>query len=86
MPKYAIHVYDEDKYASDPDPKITNLLFENNRITNTQDNAAIIISAGGSNNLGIEINGVAIRNNLIINTGGGGDGITIRYDGIVRNI
>ena len=80
--KYGIHVYDENKYGHAA--RITNLLVENNTVIGSQSRSGIIISAGESTASGIEIDGVVIRNNIVINNGE--DGITIRYYGRVRNV
>jgi parallel beta-helix repeat protein len=84
--KYSIHIYDEDKYNStgEPNPKITNLLVENNVIDASQSRSGVIISGGDDSKPPIEINGVLIRNNLILNNSSGG--ITLQYDGWIKNI
>lgn len=84
--KYSIHIYDEDKYDStgEPNPKITNLLVENNVIDASQSRSGVIISGGDDSKPPIEINGVLIRNNLILNNSSGG--VTLQYDGWIRNI
>jgi hypothetical protein len=80
--KYGIHIYDEEKYSDEGHVSITNLLVENNTVLNAG-SAGIIISAGESTSLGIEIDGVLVRNNIIVSNN---DGITIRYYGSVRNV
>jgi len=80
--KYGIHVYDENKYNHTA--QITNLLIENNTVINSQTRSGIIISAGESLGSAILIDGVVVRNNILINNGS--DGISIRYYGTVRNI
>jgi parallel beta-helix repeat protein len=84
--KYSVHIYDEDKYNStgEPRPKITNLLVENNVIDASQTRSGVIISGGDGSKPPIEINGVLIQNNLLLNHSGGG--IILQYDGWVKNI
>lgn len=84
--KYAVHIYDEDKYGSSGEgsPKIRNLLVENNVIDGSQTRSGIVISGGDYSEPPIEINGVLIRNNLILNNATGG--ITLQGDGRIRNI
>jgi parallel beta-helix repeat protein len=82
MSKYGIHIYDENKYSHTT--RITNLLVENNTVSGSQSRSGIIVSAGESTSLGIEIDGVVIRNNVVLNHAD--DGITIRYYGSVRNV
>ena len=84
--KYSIHIYDEDKYKStgELNPKITNLLVENNVIDASQSRSGVIISGGDGSKPPIEINGVLIRNNLIMNNSSGGIGL--QYDGWIKNI
>jgi parallel beta-helix repeat protein len=82
MSKYGIHIYDENKYSRTA--RITNLLVENNTVSGSHGRSGIIVSAGESTSLGIEINGVVIRNNVVFNNAE--DGITIRYYGSVRNV
>jgi len=84
--KYSVHIYDEDKYNSkgEPHPRITNLLVENNVIDGSQSRSGIVISGGDYSKPPIEINGVLIRNNLILNNSTGG--ITLRRDGWIKNI
>jgi hypothetical protein len=82
--KYGIHIYDEEKY--DTHAFIKNLLVENNTVVGSETRAGIIISAGESNSLAIDIDGVTVRNNIVMKTAGGGDGITIRLYGKVRNV
>jgi hypothetical protein len=84
--KYSIHIYDEDKYGSSGErcPKITNLLVENNVIDGSQTRSGIILSGGDYSEPPIEINGVLIRNNLILNNSTGG--ITLQGDGRIKNI
>jgi hypothetical protein len=83
---YSVHIYDEDKYDStgEPNPKITNLMVENNVIDGSQSRSGIVISGGDYSKLPIEINGVLIRNNLILNNSTGG--ITLKGDGWIKNI
>lgn len=80
--KYGIHIYDEKKY--DHPTKITNLLVEHNTVDGSKSRSGIIISAGESIDYSIEIDGVVVRNNVVINNAE--DGITIRYYGKVRNV
>jgi len=80
--KYGIHVYDENKYNHSA--RITNLLVENNNVIGSESRSGIIISAGESTSKSIEIDGVVVRNNIVINNAQ--DGITIKYYGSVRNI
>jgi hypothetical protein len=84
--KYSVHIYDEDKYGSSGEryPKITNLLVENNVIDGSQTRSGIILSGGDYSEPPIEINGVLIRNNLILNNSTGG--ITLQGDGRIKNI
>lgn len=84
--KYSVHIYDEDKYNSkgEPHPKITNLLVENNVIDGSRSRSGIVISGGDYSKPPIEINGVLIRNNLILNNSTGG--ITLQRDGWIKNI
>ena len=84
--KYSVHIYDEDKYGSSGEryPKITNLLVENNVIDGSQSRSGIILSGGDYSKPPIEINGVLIRNNLILNNTTGG--ITLQGDGRIKNI
>ena len=84
--KYSVHIYDEDKYGSSGEryPKITNLLVENNLIDGSQSRSGIVISGGDDSKPPIEINGVLIRNNLILNNSTGG--ITLQGDGWIKNI
>jgi len=82
MNKHGIHIYDENKYNHTA--RITNLLVENNTVIGSKSRSGIIISAGESTRLGIEIDGVVIRNNIVLNNAE--DGITIRYYGSVRNV
>ena len=84
--KYSVHIYDEDKYDSSGEqyPKITNLLVENNLIDGSQSRSGIVISGGDYSEPPIEINGVLIRNNLILNNWTGG--IRFQGDGWIKNI
>jgi hypothetical protein len=84
--RYSIHIYDEDKYGSSGEryPKITNLLVENNLIDGSQSRSGIVISGGDYSKPPIEINGVLIRNNLILNNST--CGISLVYDGWIKNI
>jgi hypothetical protein len=83
---YSVHIYDEDKYDStgEPNPKITNLMVENNVIDGSQSRSGIVISGWDYSKPPIEINGVLIRNNLILNNSTGG--ITLKGDGWIKNI
>lgn len=83
---YSVHIYDEDKYNStgEPRPKITNLLVENNVIDGSQSRSGIVISGGDYSKPPIEINGVLIRNNVIMNNATGG--IILKGDGWIKNI
>jgi hypothetical protein len=60
------------------------LLVENNVIEGSQSRSGIVISGGDYSKPPIEINGVLIRNNLILNNSSGG--ITFQYDGWIKNI
>ncbi len=84
--KYSVHIYDEDKYGSSGEryPKITNLLVEDNVIDGSQSRSGIILSGGDYSEPPIEINGVLIRNNLILNNSTGG--INFQGDGWIKNI
>jgi len=84
--KYSVHIYDEAKYGSSGEryPKITNLLVENNVIDGSQTRSGIVISGGDYSEPPIEINGVLIRNNLIVNNATGG--IALLGDGRIKNI
>jgi len=84
--KYSVHIYDEDKYDSSGEryPKIRNLLVENNVIDASQTRSGIILSGGDYSKPPIEINGVLIRNNLILNNSTGG--INFQGDGWIKNI
>ncbi len=84
--KYSIHIYDEDKYGSSGErsPKISNLLVESNVIDGSRTRSGIILSGGDYSTPPIEINGVLIRNNLILNNATGG--IVFKGDGWMRNI
>jgi hypothetical protein len=83
---YSVHIYDEDKYSStgEPRPQITNLLVEDNVIEGSQNRSGIVISGGDYSKPPIEINGVLIRNNLILNNSTGG--INLKGDGWIKNI
>ena len=83
---YGIHVYDENKYqyAGENNPKITNLLIEGNFVKNSQARSGIIISAGESHSLAIEINNVVIRNNIVIHSAA--CGLAMYYYGTIRNV
>ena len=84
--KYSVHIYDEDKYKStgEPHPKITNLVVENNVIDGSRSRSGIVVSGGDYSKPPIEINGVLIRNNLILNNSTGG--IILKGDGWIKNI
>ena len=84
--RWALHIYDEDKYSTtgEPNPKITNLLVESNVIEGTKSRSGIVISGGDGSKPPIEINGVVIRNNLILNNYD--KGIYLAYDGWIKNI
>lgn len=84
--KYSVHIYDEDKYDSSGErsPKIKNLLVENNVIDGSRTRSGIILSGGDYSTPPVEISGVLIRNNLILNNATGG--IVIQGDGWLRNI
>ena len=64
MKKYGIHLYDENKYKHFT--AITNYIIENNIVIGSQSKSGIIVGSGSENGI-IPINGVVIRNNLIIN-------------------
>jgi parallel beta-helix repeat protein len=78
---YGIHVYDEDKYSGIT-PKYENVLIEGNFVTNTNA-SGIILSAGESSSLAVEMDGVVVRRNIVTNCS---DGITVRYYGQIRNV
>jgi len=82
--KYSIHIYDEDKYGSlgGRYPKIRNLLVENNMIDGSLSRSGVVISGGDYSKPPIEINGVLIRNNVIVNNSTGG--ITLQGDGWIK--
>jgi hypothetical protein len=84
--KYSIHIYDEDKYgdSGERSPKIRNLLVENNVVDGSQTRSGIILSGGDYSTPPIEIDGVLIRNNLILNHATGG--IVFQGDGWMKNI
>lgn len=84
--KYSIHIYDEDKYGStgELNPKISNLVVENNVIDSSRSRSGIVVSGGDYSKPPIEINGVLIRNNLVLNNSTGG--IYLAYDGWIKNI
>lgn len=83
MYKYGIQIYDEDKY-SQYTASIQNLLVENNTIVASQTRAGIVISGGDGSRPPIEVNGIVIRNNLILNNAE--DAIKVAYEGHIRNI
>jgi parallel beta-helix repeat protein len=78
---YGIHVYDENKYG-DSMPRYEDILIEGNFVTNAN-SSGIILSAGESTSLGVEMDGVLVRRNIVTNCS---DGITVRYYGQIRNI
>jgi parallel beta-helix repeat protein len=78
---YGIHVYDENKYGGSI-PRYEDVLIEGNFVTNVN-SSGIILSAGESTSLGVEMDGVTVRRNVITNCS---DGITVRYYGQIRNI
>jgi len=83
---FGIHVYDENKYqrVGQYDPKIINLLIEKNTVTGSQKRSGILISAGESRSKAIEIDGVIVRNNIIMNNSFAG--LSIFLEGKVRNV
>ena len=83
---FGIHVYDEDKYqhVGQNDPKIINLLIEKNIVTGSYERSGILISAGERQNKAIEIDGVIVRNNIIVSNALGG--ISMSLYGKVRNV
>jgi hypothetical protein len=60
------------------------LLVENNLIDGSQTRSGIVISGGDHSKPPIEINGILIRNNLILNNSTGG--IVFHGDGWIKNI
>jgi hypothetical protein len=84
--KYSIRIYDEDKYGSSGEryPKLRNLSVGNNMINGSLSRSGIVISGGDYSKPPIEINGVLIRNNVIVNNSTGG--ITLQGDGWIKNI
>jgi parallel beta-helix repeat protein len=78
---YGIHVYDENKYGGSM-PRYENILIEGNFVTNAN-SSCIILSAGESTSLAVEMDGVIVRRNIVTNCS---DGITVRYYGQIRNI
>jgi hypothetical protein len=83
MNKYGIQIYDEDKY-SQYTASIRNILVENNTIVSSQTRAGIVISGGDGTRPAIEVDGIVIRNNLILNNAE--DAIKVAYEGRIRNI
>ncbi|MBC8185094.1 right-handed parallel beta-helix repeat-containing protein [candidate division KSB1 bacterium] len=69
---YGIHVYDEEKNF-DFDHSFSNILIENNLITNSVKRCGILIGNGAK----VTIDKVIIRNNIIVNNGNQADGIRI---------
>lgn len=82
---YGIHIYDERKSRDPVDfiRRYENIVIERNLIINSSQKAGIIISAGESAKKAVDIDGVIVRNNIVINNG---DGIAIRYYGKIRNV
>jgi parallel beta-helix repeat protein len=78
---YGIHVYDENKYGGSI-PRYEDILIEGNIVTNAS-SSCIILSAGESTSLGVEMDGIVVRRNIVTNCS---DGITVRYYGQIRNI
>lgn len=78
---YGIHVYDENKYGGSM-PRYEDILIEGNFVTNAN-SSCIILSAGESTSLGVEMDGIIVRRNIVTNCS---DGITVRYYGQIRNI
>jgi parallel beta-helix repeat protein len=78
---YGIHVYDENKYGGSM-PRYEDILIEGNVVTNAS-SSCIILSAGESTSLGVEMDGIVVRRNIVTNCS---DGITVRYYGQIRNI
>jgi parallel beta-helix repeat protein len=78
---YGIHVYDENKYGGSM-PRYEDILIEGNFVTDAN-SSCIILSAGESTSLGVEMDGIIVRRNVVTNCS---DGITVRYYGQIRNI
>jgi parallel beta-helix repeat protein len=78
---YGIHVYDENKYGGSM-PRYEDILIEGNFVTNAN-SSCIILSAGESTSLAVEMDGVIVRRNIVTNCD---DGITVRYYGQIRNV
>jgi hypothetical protein len=83
MNKYGIQIYDEDKYSQYA-AAIKNLLVENNTIVGSQTRSGIVVSGGDGTRPPIEVDGVVIRNNLILNHAE--NAILVAYEGRIRNI
>jgi hypothetical protein len=83
MNKYGIQIYDEDKY-SQYTASIRNILVENNTILASQTKSGIVISGGDGTRPPIEVDGIVIRNNLILNHAE--NAILVAYEGRIRNI
>jgi hypothetical protein len=64
MEKYGIHIYDENKYSHYT--AIKNYIIENNVVVGSKSRSGIIIGSGSADGI-IPIDGVVVRNNLIIN-------------------
>ncbi len=82
---YGIHVYDENKYQylGQYNPKIKNIIIENNLVKASHARSGIIVSAGESNSLAIEIDSVLIRNNVVIKNAQ--NAIVVNGYGKIRN-
>jgi hypothetical protein len=83
MNKYGIQIYDEDKY-SQYTASIKNILVENNIIVASQTRSGIVVSGGDGSQPPIDVDGIVIRNNLILNNAE--DAILVAYEGHLRNI
>ena len=81
MKKYGIHVYDENKYGHYT--AIKNYIIENNVVVGSKSSSGIIIGSGSANGI-IPIDGVVVRNNLIINNSE--SGIYVYKKGANKNI
>jgi hypothetical protein len=83
MYKYGIQIYDEDKY-SQYTASIRNILVENNIIVASKTKSGIVVSGGDGSKLPIEVDGIVIRNNRILNNAE--NAILVAYQGRIRNI
>ncbi|HEB75222.1 MAG TPA: hypothetical protein ENJ04_02585 [Nitrospirae bacterium] len=72
-PQYGIHVYDEQKRSTDSLRHIENVTVENNFVANSGSRAGIIVAAGKKT----EVQGVIIRNNVLVENADGG--VVVKY-------